>query len=52
MARDIEQSEGLGLVKTRLEPDPGHGKLKLVIASANVFHLVAEFDDAPPGIQG
>ncbi len=42
VARDIEQLEGLGLVTTILESNPGHGRHRMVAARAGTFRLIAE----------
>ncbi len=42
VARDIEKLEDLGLLRTRLESNPGHGRHRTVAVSARSFRLIAE----------
>jgi len=41
VSRDIELLEQFGLLRTRYEPNPGHGKRRIVESRAEKYHLVA-----------
>lgn len=41
VSRDVKLLEGLGLLKTRSEANPGHGAMTVVEALAEKYHLEA-----------
>jgi predicted transcriptional regulator len=41
--RDVTKLERMGMLRTRIEPNPGHGRMKIVEAVAQKFELRAQF---------
>ncbi len=40
--RDVVKLEGIGMLRARLETNPGHGRTRVVEAIAKKFHLQAD----------
>jgi len=41
IARDVDLLESFGLLRSRYERNPGHGRHRVVESRANTYHLVA-----------
>jgi hypothetical protein len=41
VSRDVELLEQFGLLRTRYETNPGHGRRRIVEPRAEKFHLIA-----------